>query len=142
LDGARAALSGAGIEPTVRLSAGPLDARCDALLGWAVREGTTNAIRHSGATRCVIDIRRHGDSVVLTVTDDGAATGGSPGTGSGTGTGLGAGPGPGAGLGAGTGLRGLAERLAAAGGTVTAGPREDARGFRLTVTAPERGSDG
>jgi two-component system, NarL family, sensor histidine kinase DesK len=132
LDGAREALAGAGIEPTVRLSAGPLDAGSDALLGWAVREGTTNAIRHSRATRCTIDIRRDADQVVLTVTDDGAVGG--------TGTKLGAGPG--AGTGAGTGLRGLAERLAGAGGTVTAGPRPDGRGFRLTVTVPGRAGDG
>jgi two-component system sensor histidine kinase DesK len=122
LDGARTALAGAGIEPTVRLSAGPLDARSDALLGWAVREGTTNAIRHSGATRCAIDIRRDGDLVVLTVTDDGTGPAGDDG--------------------GGTGLRGLAERLADAGGTVTAGHREDARGFRLAVTVPGRESDG
>lgn len=145
LDGARDALSGAGIEPTVRLSAGPLDTGPDALLGWAVREGTTNVLRHSRATRCELAVRRAGDRVVLTVTDDG--TGGPPGAGldggtspdGGTGSGSGTAPGGGTGLDGGTGLRGLAERLAGAGGTVTAGPRDDGRGFRLTVTVPGRG---
>ena len=33
-----------------------VDARADAILGWAVREGTTNVLRHSGAGRCSITV--------------------------------------------------------------------------------------
>ncbi|MGW2376994.1 sensor histidine kinase [Kitasatospora sp. NPDC001683] len=81
------------------------------LFGWVVREGLTNVVRHARATRC---------SVLLTATsveirDDG------PGS---------AGLGP---VGTGKGLTGLRERVAAAGGTVEAGPL-DPRGWRLLVT--------
>ena len=53
IDGARTALADAGIEAVIRrdtrVAASP---ETDALLGWAVREGVTNVIRHSGARRC------------------------------------------------------------------------------------------
>lgn len=118
LDGARAALADAGITATVRRAAGNLDEAADALLGWAVREATTNVIRHSAATHCTISLRYADDQAILQVADDG--TGADP-------AGL-------AGLGGGNGLRGLAERFEAAGGTVrTAGGRH---GFTLTATVP------
>ncbi|GIL29337.1 sensor histidine kinase [Actinocatenispora comari] len=118
LDGARAALADAGITATVRRAAGNLDEAADALLGWAVREATTNVIRHSAATHCTISLRYADDQAILQVADDG--TGADP-------AGL-------AGLGGGNGLRGLAERFEVAGGTVrTAGGRH---GFTLTATVP------
>lgn len=117
LDGARTALSDAGITPTVRRAAGSLDDRADALLGWAVREGATNVIRHSKATRCTISLRYEDGCAVLTVVDDGLGRGVANGT-------------------AGTGLRGLTERFAGAGGTVRT---EAGRGgFTLTATVPTR----
>ncbi|MET8545389.1 histidine kinase [Kitasatospora sp. NPDC004799] len=90
------------------------------LFGWVLREGITNVVRHARAERC---------SVLLTagsveIRDDG--------TGTGTGAGTGGGPGDGKGL---TGLR---ERVAAAGGTVEAGPFGP-RGWRLLVTVPPGG---
>jgi two-component system sensor histidine kinase DesK len=119
LDGARAALSDAGIAPTVRRAAGTLDDRADALLGWAVREGATNVIRHSRATCCTISLRYDDDRAVLQIADDGTGRdGGAPGS-------------------AGNGLRGLAERFAAVGGTVRA-EAVPGGGFTLTATVPTR----
>lgn len=118
LDGARSALSGAGIEASVRVSGTPLPPEADALLSWAVREGTTNVIRHSRAKGCEIEVRRREGRATLEIRDDGAQP---PGATSGVADG-------------GSGLRGLAERTAAAGGRFEAGPRPG--GFRLAVAVP------
>ncbi|WP_019631073.1 sensor histidine kinase [Actinomadura atramentaria] len=110
-EAARAALADAGVEPVVRRTGPPLPDAADALLGWAVREGVTNVIRHSGARTCTLTLRNGGGSAVLEVADDGR--GGAPR--------------------GGHGLRGLRERVGEAGGEVAAGPRPDG-GFLLTVT--------
>lgn len=114
LDRARDALSTAGIEPVVRRSGPLLEPQTEALLSWVVRESATNAVRHSGATRCEIDLSGSADRVRLTVTDNGR--------------------GPAAGT-PGSGLRGLRERVAAAGGTLDSGPAPR-RGFRVTAELP------
>jgi two-component system sensor histidine kinase DesK len=114
LDGARAALEAAGIETDVR-PAGPLPAGVETLLGFSVREGATNVIRHSGASRCEIVVRQVGDSAELEVSDDGVGTASAAGEGS--------------------GLRGLAERMAEAGGALEAGPAANG-GFRLVARVP------
>lgn len=118
LDRARSALEAGGIAPVVRQSGPPLSPQDGALLGWVVREGVTNAVRHSGATRCEIEVRVEDGRARLTITDDGRGPVGSssPATG-------------------GTGLTGLAERLATAGGTLDCGP-DGRRGFRLVVDLP------
>jgi two-component system sensor histidine kinase DesK len=87
------------------------------LFGWVVREGLTNIVRHSHASSCAV---RLGASTVEIV-DDGVG-----GTVSGS-----AAPG--------SGLRGLRERVAAAGGVVDAGPLEP-RGWRLRVSLSPAGS--
>ncbi|MGW6013745.1 sensor histidine kinase [Streptomyces sp. NPDC055210] len=111
LDRARSALLAAGIEPVVRQSGPPLSAQAEALLGWVVREAVTNAVRHSGARRCSITVDGGSEQVRVRVSDDGggvsAPTGASPAVLPGIG---------------GTGLKGLTERLAAAGGLLEAGP--------------------
>ncbi|MFJ9826407.1 sensor histidine kinase [Streptomyces sp. NPDC101160] len=114
LDRARDALSSAGIEPVVRQSGPPLEPPTEALLSWVVRESATNAVRHSGATRCEIEVGGGPERVRLTVTDNGR------GTGSGT---------------PGSGLKGLRERVAAAGGTLESGPGPRG-GFRVTAELP------
>jgi two-component system, NarL family, sensor histidine kinase DesK len=114
LDRARESLEAAGIEASVH-SAGPLPAGVETLLGFAAREGATNVIRHSGAGRCEIVVRRVGDVAELEVRDDGAGTMGDGDKGS--------------------GLRGLSERMAEAGGTLEAGPAEGG-GFRLVARVP------
>jgi two-component system sensor histidine kinase DesK len=111
LDRAREALEAAGIEVELRTT-GPLPARVETLLGFAVREGATNVIRHSGARRCEIAVQRVGDLAELKVRDDGA---GPADTGA-----------------EGSGLRGLAERMAEAGGTLESGAAEDG-GFQLII---------
>ena len=74
-----------------------------------MREGVTNVIRHSGASRCTVRLEPDG----VAVRDDG------------TGPGV-------AGVGAGHGLDGLRERAAALGAVLVTRTLEP-RGFELTV---------
>lgn len=83
------------------------------VLAWAVREGVTNVLRHSSATRCSISIRREAGKLILRIGNDGAS--GAAGTG--------------------TGLTGIAERAAAAAGQMSAGPTSGGS-FMLTVAIP------
>ena len=115
---ARSLLSAARIEPVVRESGPPLPGQAESLLAWVVREGVTNVVRHgTGARHCEIDLDRGSDPVRLSISNDG--TGYPAGTGDG---------------GDGNGLRGLTERVTAAGGTLTAEPSDT--GFRLLATLP------
>ena len=93
---------------------GALNRETEAVLGWVVREATTNVIRHSGAKRCRIAFSRDADHVRVDVVNDGWRVPQTP---------------------AGNGLRGLAERLAAVGGEVEATAQPDG-GFRLCATVP------
>ncbi|MFI1027051.1 sensor histidine kinase [Streptomyces sp. NPDC020951] len=127
LDRARSALTAAGVEPSVSRSGPPPQPQTAALLGWVVREAVTNVVRHSGATRCRITVSGEPEQIRLTVTDDG--------TGAGAGTGTGTGAGDRCAQGGGTGLTGLRERLATAGGSLTAGP-EPHGGFTVTAQLP------
>ena len=81
------------------------------LFGWVVREGLTNTVRHSRASRCTITVGPDW----IEIADDGRG-----------------GPAP-----AGNGLSGLRERVEAAGGTVRveAGPAAGG-GWRLRVDVP------
>ncbi|MEV6108327.1 sensor histidine kinase [Streptomyces sp. NPDC051940] len=115
LDRARSLLTASGVEPVVRQSGPPLPPQTEALLGWVVREGVTNVVRHSGATRCEITVRGDAERVRMEVVDDGHGP---------TGTGT-----------SGYGLKGLAERIAAAGGTLEYGPA-GRHGFRLVAELP------
>ncbi|MBB5121114.1 histidine kinase [Streptomyces eurocidicus] len=119
LDRARSLLEASGIDVDVRQSGPPLPPQTAALLGWVVREGVTNVVRHSGASRCVVEVRGETDQIRLEITDDGRGVGSEPAA-----TGVG-----------GSGLKGLAERLAAAGGALTSGP-DGRRGFRLVAELP------
>ncbi|MEU8725766.1 sensor histidine kinase [Streptomyces antimycoticus] len=132
LDRARSALDAAGIEAAVRRSGPPLAPQTEALLGWVVREGVTNVVRHSGAARCEIEVRGGMDRIWLEITDDGGGVGSRA-----TGTDATSTAGGEAAEGAigGTGLKGLAERLSAAGGSLESGPGAR-RGFRLVAELP------
>lgn len=120
LDAARSTLTTAGIDVTVLLEGTPLPAQLDALLGWVVREGTTNMLRHSRARACEFRLTRVDGMVCLDVRDDGV--------------------GPDESCAAGNGLSGLAERVAGAGGTLDSGPAPG-RGFRLAARLPLVGGD-
>jgi two-component system, NarL family, sensor histidine kinase DesK len=104
---ARMALRAAEIEAELPHSTDQVPTELRELFAWAIREGVTNVIRHSGASRC---------EVVLTPTsaevrDDGEAK-----------------PSP---VGHGSGLAGLRERAADVGATVVT--RELSPGFSLCV---------
>ena len=114
IEGARDALTSAGIEVTV-LTGDPLPAAVEAPLAFAVREATTNVLRHSRARRCEVALRSAGDRAVLEVRDDGIGGSESPDRGS--------------------GLRGLGERMAEVGGTLQAGPAPRG-GFKLVAALP------
>jgi two-component system, NarL family, sensor histidine kinase DesK len=137
LDDARQVLEAAGIACEAKDTVGSLPAATEALLGWVVREGVTNVIRHSRARRCTIRVTRQDGLVRAEVVNDGPtgpighgkATAPTPGAERGV---------PSARLAAGSGLSGLAERAAARGGHLEAGPlpTERALGFRLCVEVP------
>lgn len=118
LEAARTALAGAGLTVAVRQDGPPVPAGADALLGWVVREGVTNVIRHSGGHECQVEVRNDGGCATVTIRDDGTGE-----------------PAAGALPSGGHGLDGLRERLAADGGTLIAGPGPGG-GFRLTATVP------
>ncbi|MFD9434097.1 sensor histidine kinase [Streptomyces sp. NPDC060002] len=142
LDRARSALTAAGVEPSVSRSGPPPDPKTSALLGWVVREAVTNVVRHSDASHCGITVSGTPERVRLTVTDDGGSGGeGEGGSNCGSSGDCGHSGGTAAGgdsrcaPGGGTGLTGLRERLAAAGGTLTAGPGPHG-GFTVTAELP------
>ena len=95
----RAALQAAGIEADVPDDPSVVDPRHRIVLAWALREAVTNVVRHSAATTCRVEL----EPAALTVRDDGRGM---------------------RGRGEGNGLRGLRERVTAAGGSVDvdAGP--------------------
>jgi two-component system sensor histidine kinase DesK len=115
LDGARNALSAAGIECELAGVDVALPADVDAVLAWAVREGTTNVIRHSDAARCAIRIHADAAAAALEVEDDGRGTAAAPRSGG--------------------GLAGMRERVQRLRGNLEAGPRPEG-GFRVRVTIP------
>jgi two-component system sensor histidine kinase DesK len=115
LEGAEAALAAAGIACELDRPPLALPADVEAVLAWAVREGTTNIVRHSDAKRCSIRVRAERDAAAVEVDDNGSAAG------------L-AGPG-------GSGLTGLAERAHSLQGTLEASARPGG-GFRLRLSVP------
>jgi two-component system sensor histidine kinase DesK len=119
LVGARQMLEAAGITCTVEHTAGPLPPAIDAVLGWTVREGVTNVIRHSRARQCTIRVRGENGRTWVEVTNDGYREK-EPGTIHSR---------------MGSGLSGLTERITAQGGHIEAGPLfgDGNPGYRLRV---------
>ncbi|MGI5211849.1 sensor histidine kinase [Plantactinospora sp. CA-290183] len=110
-------LRSSGVRCTVVQPAGELSTRVAAQLAPVLREASTNVLRHSRAGWCTIEVRREGDEVRLTVSNDGVGSGDRPGHG---------GPDRHS-----YGLRGLADRLAEEGGTL----RTRAQGGVFTLEA-------
>ncbi|MFI0817295.1 sensor histidine kinase [Streptomyces sp. NPDC021098] len=138
LAGARSVLRAARVDCTVDGppedgDGAPLPEAVRSALGWVVREGTTNVLRHADAGRCAVRVRVRAGTAVLEMENDGVPTGTRTGTGAGTGAGAGTG------LGEGSGLRGLRERLAALGGTLESGPGDAAGTYRLRAELPLEG---
>src|SRR5215210_4159556 len=117
LAGAREMLEAAGISCRIDNEAGVRPNAVDAVLAWAVREGTTNVIRHSRAGHCRIVLARDGEEIYAEITDDGQGFQGNSGETSGS------------------GLSGLSEGVATSAGRIEAGSPPDG-GFRLRVSLP------
>lgn len=107
IETARSTLAAAGMEASLPQDPSVVEPRHRMTLAWALREAVTNAVRHSGARRCTVELGEDW----LVVTDDGVGTRGRR---------------------EGNGIRGLRERVTAAGGRVSieAGPTG---GTRLRV---------
>jgi two-component system, NarL family, sensor histidine kinase DesK len=121
LANAREVLAAAGIACQCEETVGPLPPAVESVVAWAVREGVTNVVRHSRARHVAIHIHGADDSMHADIIDDGEGdtrTARSPSS-----------------SGGGSGLRGLAERAAAVGGSVEARPSPTG-GFALRVTLP------
>jgi two-component system sensor histidine kinase DesK len=122
LDGVHQILESAGIECSIEYETQLLPQRLDAVLGWVVREGVTNVIRHSRAKHCLIHIHSTDDTIRAEISNDG-----DPHHESAT-------------VERGSGLSGLAERVANEGGQLEATVQSlpDGPSFRLTVEIPIR----
>lgn len=103
----------AGIDVDATLDVGGIGPDTSAVLGFAMREGATNILRHADARRCTIRAVREDGVVRLELINDGAGAG-RPG---------------------GTGLRSLADRLAEVDGRAAGEPIGGGR-FRLRVEVP------
>jgi two-component system, NarL family, sensor histidine kinase DesK len=136
----RRMLASAGIDCRVRApGAYSLPPAVDALLGWTVREGATNIVRHAAAKHAEISIRVTDTEASARLSDDGigpSANGAVPGVaGDETAAGPDAAKAQAVAPAAGSGLTGLAERAARLGGTLSAGAGRDG-GFWLRVSVP------
>jgi two-component system sensor histidine kinase DesK len=122
LDGARQILEAAGITCVIETTNEALPAGVDQVLAWIVREGVTNVIRHSRARQCLIRITSQDGIVYAEVINNGAQEAERSVNG------------------IGSGLSGLADRIAAQGGSLEAGQFaiEDKPGFRLMAKFPIR----
>jgi two-component system sensor histidine kinase DesK len=102
-------LQAAGIAARLPATVDDVDPSARVLFGYVVREAVTNVVRHAHARTCTITVGARSVEIV----DDGAGGAAAPGN----------------------GLSGLAERVRAAGGTLTAGPRPGG-GFAVLATVP------
>jgi signal transduction histidine kinase len=103
----------AGIDVQATLDVDGLGPDTSAVLGFAMREGATNILRHADARTCTIHAVRENGLVRLELVNDGAV----------------------ASRGGGTGLRSLADRLAEIDGRAAGEPIGGGR-FRLRVEVP------
>jgi two-component system, NarL family, sensor histidine kinase DesK len=106
---ARSALVAAGIEPELPADADVVPLRNRELFGWTLREAVTNVIRHSGAARCTVAL----SATRIEISDDGSGMSTRS-------------------AGDGNGLRGLADRVRAADGSLSVG-RSATGGFSVEV---------
>lgn len=121
VSGVRSLLESAGIRCTV--SGDPVPEECEEALAWVVREGVTNLLRHSAATRGTFATADEDAEVLLTITNDGTGSNTGPTTAASA-----------ADTGEGTGLRAMSERIRALGGRLTT--HRDGDWFLLEAALP------
>lgn len=124
LAGARGILRAAGVDCSAEDDATELPHRVQAALGWVVREGATNVLRHAEASWCTVGVGTDpaGEKALLVMENDGAVAAVNARTGS--------------------GLAGLRERLATLGGTLRVAEESTTGTFRLTAVVPlDSGTD-
>ncbi|MFT4036340.1 MAG: histidine kinase [Patulibacter sp.] len=125
LAAAEAALQSAGVGVEVLRPSDAVPAGGEEALGFVLREGVTNLLLHSAARRCWITAGRDDGAFIVEIADDGRGLG-QPLIAIDPQRGVGA---------SGHGLRGLAERVAAAGGRLSAGDRDGRFVLRAEVIA-------
>ncbi len=125
LASARSALAAAGIASELPSAVDDVPSEHRALFAWAVREGVTNVVRHSGARHCAITMTSHS----LQIVDDGSGPASSVDEG-----------GDGHRQSGGHGLLGLRERARQLGGHLVLGRAKNG-GFLLRVEWPDGGED-
>ncbi|WP_394361526.1 sensor histidine kinase [Amycolatopsis sp. SB7-3] len=107
-----------GLEPRLDVGElGDVSPGIQATVCEIVREAVANTARYAGPTTARVGLRREGDTIVVTVEDDGPRNAWSPAAG------------------AGHGLAGLRERAEILGGELHAAPA--GTGFRLTARLPD-----
>jgi signal transduction histidine kinase len=92
----------------------PVPADVGATAFRVVQEALTNAVKHAGARHVAVVLAAEGPSLRVRVRDDGRGGGSGPGH----------------------GLSGMAERVAALGGTLRTGPPAEGRGFEVDALLP------
>jgi two-component system sensor histidine kinase DesK len=112
----REILAAAGIVPEEAGLEQPLSPELDQVMAYWVREGVTNVLRHSNATRCRLTVEVNPQATVVTLEDNGPPRDPLPDC-------------P-----PGNGLTGLRERLASLGGQLEA--QQIGAGFRLRALLP------
>ncbi|MEU8136739.1 sensor histidine kinase [Streptodolium elevatio] len=129
---ARVRDAGLPVELAVSGTPRPLPGDVSLAVYRLVQESLTNTVRHAAATRAWVRIAWTGGGLEVVVDDDGVGAGSADRADT---------------DGGGYGLVGLAHRVRAAGGSLTAGPGPDGRGFRVVgcfadvAAAPSDGDD-
>jgi signal transduction histidine kinase len=107
--------AGVAVELVRDGGAAPLPASVDLTAYRIVQESLTNVVRHAGAHHATVTIRHGAGAVTIEVCDDGRGPNGSTSPGN--------------------GIKGMAERVKALGGTFSTGT-DPGGGFRVTATLP------
>ncbi len=117
---ARAALAAADVVLDAEVQAFAMPATAENVLALSLREAVTNILRHARATRCQVSVRQECGQIICLISDDGAQ------------------PVDRDALARGNGLRGMRERVAAAGGRlqVQAGAGTHGHGLALELHLP------
>jgi two-component system sensor histidine kinase DesK len=109
----RELLRAAGVVADLPTATDVVEPQYQELLGWAVREGLTNVVRHAHARTCAVRL----SPSAVEITDDGIGSTAQ----------------------VGNGLTGLRERVLAVGGSIDVGPLHPA-GWRLAVSLARDGA--